>query len=267
MIWGLSSGCSAERNLSRAFARSWEPPALLLLTPDGVIRENLKTSEVDKLKGLSPQARDSLLLSGSTYLKDVSDSMFLDTYVNAFAEKLRSQGYTVYWESQLDTFLTLPGPSWILDMAQVMLEEYSIPKTEQQMFDDTITYYKRIDLNAVSMHSWFELSPVNTDNARLEVLYASHFLQDRLQGSFVRHPLKGTVSYKYSLREMQLNDIYHLAGILGIKYAGWITDHFMHNYVKMSLPESYRPRVWFHFDPEKASLVRSWGERFLVLDQ
>jgi hypothetical protein len=248
------------------FARSWKAPAVLVLTPDFLLMENLKTAEVDKMKDLDPQARDSILYATSDYLNKISDSAFLVIHVNAMVEELRRQGYTVFWENALDTFLAWEGEAYILDMAQILLEEYSVSQVEQEIFDDTLTYYKRFVLNALSISSWFDLSQVNAEEPLRDLLYASHYLQDHLRGNFSRHPLKGTVTYKYVHKPIELSDIYRLAGILGKKYAGWVTDHLMHTYVEREMPENIRPEAWYHFDPVEKRIRRSWGERFLQLE-
>ncbi|MBE0640567.1 MAG: hypothetical protein IH599_00945, partial [Bacteroidales bacterium] len=245
----LFTGCLAERSLSMDFARSWKAPAILIMVPDVLLKENLKTGEVDKRKDLSPLERDSILFFGSEYIQRVSDSAFLEIHVNALVEELRSQGYVVFWEYALDTFLAWQGEAYILDMAQILLEEFAIPQVEQEIFDDTLTYYKRFNLNAISINTWFELSQVNAEEPLRDLLYASHYLQDRLKGNFVRHPLKGSVTYKYTHIQLDVSDIYRLAGILGKKYAGWITDHLMHAYVRSNMPENIRPEAWYHFDP------------------
>lgn len=237
------------------------------MAPQVVLKENLKAEAIRSDKDLSKKEKDSLIYASSKFLDRVSDSIFLETYVNSFISGLREQGYVVFVESDLDSFLTYDkGDAYILDMAQVMLEEYEIPHEEQESFDDTIIYYKTIYLEAVSINSWFELSKVNSPDGEPQLLYASHYLHDFLKGRFTRHPLKGTVRFKYEKKPVVLEDIYRLSRILGNKYANWLTDFFIHEYVKSELPEGLEPEVRYTYDAESGRLRRAYGERFLELE-
>lgn len=263
----ILSSCLVERQLANEFISEWTPPALLVMAPDVVLKENLEAEKINKRKDLTRQEKDSLIFFSSKYLDLVSDSVFLETYVNAFIAELRKQGYLVFVERDLDTFLTYQGrEAYILDMAQVMLEEYVIHHTEEEVFDDTIVYYKKFNLDAVNINSWFELSKMNSQDELPRLLYASHYLQDYLKGRFTRHPLKGDVSFKYQKRPISVEDIYKLSGILGRKYASWVTDFFINEYIRGELPEGLEPEVRYSYDHENGKLRRSYDDRFLELE-
>lgn len=254
-----------ERQLATKFVAEWTPPAILVLAPPVVLKENLKSERIDKRTDISEWEKDSILFEQSKFLKNISDSVFLETYLNAMIRELREQSYLVYIEADLDSFLVYPGEAYILDIGQILLEEYLIPYTEQETFDDTIAYYKRIDLDALSINSWFDLSKMNTDKEEPKLLFASHYLHDYLKGRFTRHPLKGTVEYKYQLKPMKLEDIYRLSAILGQKYASWLTDYFINTYIRTELPEGREPEARFSFDRRTGNIKRVFNDRFQEL--
>lgn len=262
----LLSSCLVERQLAGKFIAEWKPPAVLVMAPEYVLKENLKAEKLYLRTDLSPVQKDSAAFYSSLFLKEISDSLLIETYVNAFIKGLRDQGYVVFVEADLDTFLTWKGEAYVFNMAQLLLEEYIIPLSEHESFDDTLVYYKKFELNALSVNSWFELSPMNAPEDEPRLLYASHYLHDYLKGRFTRHPIKGTVVYKYEKRPVEIRDVYRLAEILGRKYAGWLTDYFVNSYIEESLPEGLAPEVRYTYDPVSGKLKRSWEDRFMEMD-
>jgi hypothetical protein len=107
---------------------------------------------------------------------------------------------------------------------------------------------------------------MNAPESEPRLLYASHYLHDYIKGRFTRHPINGTVVYKYEKRPVDIRDIYRLTEVLGKKYAGWLTDFFVNNYIQESLPEGLEPEVRYTYDPGTGKLRRSWEERFLEMD-
>jgi len=262
----LLSSCLYERQLAERFVREWTRPALLLLPPQAVLRENLKKDVLEGRKGLSEAQERQILFDSSLYLKAISDSVLLESYMNALISELRLQGYIVYTDQELDSFLRYQGEAYILDVAQFLVEEYTIPYEAREMFDDTIIYFKHFDLNAVSLNSWFELTQVNTETEMRRAYYASHYVVDELQGRFFRNPLKGNVVFKYKRYPMELEDVYQLAALLGHKYAGWLTDQFLNGYIEEALPEGLEPEAWIRYERASGRFVRDGEERFMRIE-
>lgn len=262
----LLSSCLVERQLAGKFIAEWTPPAVLVMAPEYVLKENLKAEKMFLRTDLSQTQKDSAAFFSSLFLNEISDSSLIETYVNAFVKGLRDQGYVVFVEADLDTFLAWKGEAYVFNMAQLLLEEYIIPLSEQASFDDTLVYYKKFELNALSINSWFELSPMNAPDDEPHLLYASHYLHDYLKGRFTRHPIKGTVVYKYEKRPVETRDIYRLAEVLGKKYAGWLTDYFINSYIQDSLPEGLEPEVRYTYDPMTKKFRRIWEERFMEME-
>lgn len=261
----LSSSCTVERQIGKKFAGSWTPPALMLIPPNYVLKENLKKEYLADSLDRERINLDSLRFEQSLYLKDINDSIFLDGYMNAMISSLRKLGFVVYMPTSLDTFLTYQGEAYILDLAQVMIEEFESPITEKEVFDETI-YYKKFNLNTISISSWFELSQINVAEDDRKLLFASHKIKDNMQGKFTQNQFSGEVLYRYSLNPILLQDVYSLGITLGKKYAGYLYDYFLNRHISNELPEGTYPDTWYHLDQNSGKLIRDWDDFFIELD-
>ena len=265
MIFTLGA-CSAERELARSYLENTNQIELLVLRPEYVFKSSLKQYEVEGAETMDENTLDSILLGRSLFLQFISDSAFLDTFIGAYIEELRSFNYMVFPGSEMDNFLSIEKPEFIINIAQVELEEYVLPIRDEELVYDYL-FYKEIDLNAVSINSWFELTRINgEEELDEEILFASHYILDEFEGDFKYYPFTGEVQYAYNIDSLLLNDIYGLAGYLGKKYAGYTNDYLMNTYVYRNLPENKKPRYYFQYNREKNALVPTEDDRFILMD-
>ena len=258
--------CSPERELAKQYMANIPSTEIMVLAPEYVFKTSLKHYEVDSTEIIDESALDSVLLGKSLFLQFISDSLFLDTFTGSYVDGLRSYDYTVFLDSEMDTFLTVDNPEFIVNIAQVELEEYVLPIRDEELVYEYL-FYKEIDLNAVSINSWFELTRIN-DEEELgkEVLFASHYILDDFEGEFKYYPFTGEIQYAYKIDSLLVSDIYGLAGFLGQKYAGYTNDYLMNTYVYKNLPEKLRPKYYFHYNRERGSLVPVEDDRFILMD-
>ena len=120
----LSVSCSPERKLAKTFIESKPDISVLILPVDYVFKTNLKVDEIEDKKGMTDWQLDSALMANSVLLNDISDSAFLEIYVNSMIEEFERLGIKVYTESYLDSFLFIQTPAYILNIAQLEVEEF-----------------------------------------------------------------------------------------------------------------------------------------------
>jgi hypothetical protein len=89
---------------------------------------------------------------------------------------------------------------------------------------------------------------------------------DALEGRFVHNIFTGEVKFKYDLTPMDMDQIYQLAEILGKKYAGYIFDYILNEYVYRNIGNGIRPKSYFHYDKDLKSLYPAGEDRFIFME-
>jgi len=259
----LVQSCSPEWKLARRFVNSAPDIAVLVLPPDNLIKTNLKQKNAE---GAHPKNDDDESPEGSgftVFLDELSDSIFLETYVNNFLDEIERLGMQLFTEEYADSFLFLPGKAFLINMAQIQLEEYYLRHEDSDEFGG-YTYFKTMYLNAVNFNKWFEITRLNVPGKRMEVLYDSYEITDDLQGYFTENLFSGKVNYNYRLTEMTTDDLYDAGYGLGAMHASLIFDHLMNSYVSHNFPEGRKRRFYIHYDRRRNAL-RISAERFVIM--
>lgn len=257
--------CSTERQVAREYLEIRPDKNILIMSPDFIYKTNLKGDDIKGLESLPKYKKDSVLIAKSLYLKNISDSLLLKKYLSSLVNELKKYGMNVYTEANIDSFLQLDKPSYMFNLAQLELEEYILPVEEEEVFDDTVLYYKTFKLNAVNINSWFEVTKMNADSSGRKVLYASHYVFDYLKGSFRKHVFTGDVKFRYVQKEIEVGDIYDLAEELGRKYAGYIFDYILNEHIRENLHDKINPNKYYHYDRNSGALKNAYDDRFTEL--
>jgi len=259
--------CSPERELAKTYIDDIQQTEIMVLVPDFIFKTSLKQYEVEGAERMDDYALDSILLNRSLFLKHLSDSSFLEVFTKGYIEELEKLNYSVYKSGEMDSFLSVKNPDFIINIAQIELEEYVLPIRDEELVYEYL-FYKEIDLNAVSISSWFELTRMNTDeDLDKEVLFASHYILDDFEGDFKFYPFTGEIKYAYKIDSLLINDIYGLAGFLGKKYAGYTNDYLMNTYVYKNLPDKIKPKYYFHYRRDKNAFIPVEDDRFILMDE
>jgi hypothetical protein len=90
---------------------------------------------------------------------------------------------------------------------------------------------------------------------------------DEIEGQFVKNIFTREIKYKYNLFPMETNSIYVLAELLGTKYAGYIFDYLLNEFVFRNYPENQRPGVYMHYDRNSRNLTPAGDDRFIFMQQ
>ena len=253
-----------EHKVALTFIQSPHMINLLVNPPELVYKYNHKGEAVDGFDTLSAHEQDSALWIHSKYMQFINDSVLLESYMNSFMDELRQLGFNIYLNSEIDSFMTGKPQSYILDIAQMQLDEYFYPLQDEDSFLDTV-YYKKFNLNAIDYSCWFTLGKAGAEKGRKTLLYTSNTAYDTFDGRFFNDPFTGTVRYKYTIDTLQTRDVNEMATYLGKKHAGYLYDFFLNHYIARHMPEGVKPEGYYHFDRIRKSLVPANEDRFEVL--
>jgi hypothetical protein len=265
VLTGLQS-CMPGRQLANTFLQTPHKISLAVNPPAGVLKFNHKGELVEGFDSLSRPQQDSALWAGSSYMQYLRDSILLENYMNNFISELRLLGFDVYLYELHDSVIISKPQSYLLDIAQMQLDEYLYPLRDEDEFLDTV-YFKTIHLNAVDYSCWFELRKAVSEHNRKALLYASSTAYDSFDGRFFNDPFTGLVRYRYSIDTLAVDDLYDMATYLGKKHAGYLYDFFLNQYIARNMLEGIDFNEYYHFNRTRKTLTPVYDdERFEVLN-
>ncbi|MBE0660885.1 MAG: hypothetical protein IH597_00310 [Bacteroidales bacterium] len=257
--------CSVERRLATEFFKNRHNTTVMVIPADFVYKRNLKKYEVADVGQMEDATLDSVLYTRSIFMQNVSDSIFLETYMNALIKNLRNKGLKVYLEPDADIFLKDTTNKYIVNVAQLMLEE-NVELLFDPDYDVEYSYIGDFYLNKVSLSSWFEISGVNEEAPKTAVAFAEMTMRDAFDGRLRFFPFTGHVMYSYSVDSIQVDDLYTMAEAAGTEYASYIFDYLLNRYVDRNVP-TYEPRsIYFRYDFNTRMLKQAYDERFEFIE-
>ncbi len=259
------ASCSLERKLAKEFIESRDSLAVMLFMPGYIFKTNNKAWEVENIDQLSAAQKDSALFQNSLYLKEIDDNFLISRYENALQTGLLRYGMIVYTEDQLLDFLAVEHKAYKIMIAQMELEEDIYPYRAEEIFFDSVLFFEDFELNRVNLNSWFEIARMNDPEADDHLLYASHYAMDGLDGRFMQNLFTGEVKFHYNLYPMKTEDIYTLAAMLGEKYAGYIYDYMLNEYIYRNFPQGERPKSYYTFNPQTRVIAPARDDRFIFM--
>jgi len=268
MLIVLAMGsCSLERDLSKTFLEKRENISILLSKPDFVFKTNSNSRNIENFDKMSNSRQEQALIENSLFLKQIDDSIFLEKYFTSLIAGLNSFGINVFEMDQLTAFMDQTGTLYQVSVAQIEIEEDIFPYHVEETFDDTVVYFEDFELNLVNINNWYEIHKLNDAQAVNTLLYASHYVMDQIEGQFAENIFTGEIKYKYNLFPMETSSIYDLAEVLGQKYAGYIFDYLINEFVFRNFPENQRPGVYMHYDPNYNTLTPAGSDRFIFMEE
>jgi hypothetical protein len=260
------SSCSLERKLAKQFVENRDTIAVLLIPPDFLFKANLKTWSAGDIDQLDPQEQDALLYDSSKFIKHIVDSVFIGRYMNALQAELARYGIQTYTQDELLEFMSLENTAYQVSLAQLEVEEGIYEYRAQEVFDTTM-YYEDFLLDQLSLNSWFEISKLNDQIGVNNVLYASDFVTEGLEGRFTSNIFTGEVRFKYNIFPLEMEDIYTLAAISGERYAGYVFDYIMNRYIFLNFPSGQQPSTYLRYDLDSKVFYPAYEDRFIFLEE
>lgn len=261
------SGCTLEQRLARTFVKTEMHDDFYLLKPAFIFKTNLKEFELDGSETLDASVKDSLLLEKSLFLKSVIDTAMIAEYAAGLQKGLEKYGARVFPEDAVDTLMHNGGTPFILNLAQISLEEYIHPYSTEEIVYDEVISIDGIDLNAVNYNVWLELGRMNSEEKN-QVLFVSDYLLDQLDGTLKQNLVSGKLSFDYTIDTLTIEQMYSFARRFGERTAGYLYDYLMNNYIGENIPEDYPyERLYYHYDPARNLILQNEeGQELLELD-
>jgi len=229
LVTGLLSGCSMERKLATEFLARPNRGALLVVAPNVVF--------------FSEKAEEGKTPPG--YLSRLSDSLVLTLYMNALYEGLTARGLAIFQEADLSSFMMEAGELWVVNLAQLEMEEYFYPHREEEYFGEE-KYFFEVDLCQLTFNTWLEINRMNDPAGRGAMYYNSEFTGDGLSGGFTQTFGAG-VKYYYSIDTLRMEEVYTFIEGSGHTLAGKIFDHLMNEYISQAMPNPASKTYYFRY--------------------
>lgn len=268
-IFGISlllllGACSTERKLARTFVKKHNGNGIMIVPVYDLLKDNLTITYDTNILYTTKQI-DSIAWSQSNFIQHISDSVFLTNFTNSLINELSSIGFDVYLDETSDVYLSLPDPKWIVQLAQLQLDEdYRIKYNQKYSVENNSIFYEGFRVNQVNLSSWLEVSRTNTANK--QVLFLEGYIQDDYHLGFDVDLMQGDFGMLGNRDSLELQDVYIMAQSSGKKHAELLFDYFMNDYIRDNLPTGIVNREYFHYDFKSKSLQRGLKERFDVVN-
>lgn len=253
--------CSIERKIAQTFVRDKKEKSVLVFFPAEIIKTNLKIQQYKTADSLDQHRLDSASPAKSIFLRQINDSLFLLHFKNEFIKELHAFGYHVYELEDIDDFIALKDSSYVLNLAQLEIEEYIYVG-----YKDEFVYYvndtsAKIYLNAVNLNSWFELNRNQFPNEVYPVLYSSYYILDKItdMSTYAR-------TSKYKQDTIKMEDIYKLAELAGKYNAVNFYDYILNLHIQDQIPEGRIPNYYFHYNRRGRSIQTFYNDAFIEID-
>lgn len=254
----IFNSCTLERKLALEFIENnGKGTPVMIVPPELLYMFNNKAI-------MTNQNEDSVRFYSSQFLQYLSDSVFLENYFNAFIEKSYSHGLTVFLPDQVNNFIEQNRASYIINFAQMDLTE-DFGKFDVETQINFMKTTKSIPVQKISLSTWFEISM--KDSASSYTYFDEQYITDEIFGEFQQEAWSLDITYNYTKLDIDLEDIYDFAKVLGEKHASYFFDLVLNSYIWDKLPQEKRDRyIYLHYNSEYRS-IESAEEAFIMLDQ
>lgn len=249
-----------ERKLALQFVQSEAPSyPVMLVPPDILYTFNLKAPPIGDYENV-----DSALFFSSKYIQYVSDSLFLKNYYNAFVDQSKETGLDIYFPSDLDHFLEVNRPAYIVRFAQMELaEDTAIMRVEEKI--DYRPRNKDIPYNFISLSTWFEISM--KDSLQGYTYFDEQYLADEIFGDFVQYLWSLDTEYEYEIVEMEQDDIYEFARYMGKTHAQYLFDLMLNSYIYSNLPDERKNSFFYLHYNSRYNSIEVAEEAFIMMEE
>ncbi len=241
--------CSMARKIARSFVSNKEERSVLIFFPKKLFKSNLETYLIIQEDSLQSINEDSILIAKSVFLKHIDDSLFISKCKQSMVKELNALGITVYEYEQIDKFMALNDSSYVLNLAQMQLEEST---QKEEIEDDDYEIVKIINIETISLNTWFELSRNNVPDEKFPILYSSYIISDDLENPYSNAIIgtwwdNGGLYNPRRMNAMNIADVYDLAEFAGKNLAINFYDYLLNIYVQDHLPKDKTPKYYFHY--------------------
>ena len=250
-----------ERQLALQFVESESKNTPVMLVPPPLLHmfNNKPISNTSNSNNL-----DSLSFHQSDFLQYISDSIFLENYMNAFMEDSRKFGFHTFLPNDLEEFINQNKLAYIIRIPQMELVEDHISwEIEEQVNFSKET--RVIPINNMSLSTWFEIS--EKDSATYHIYYDEQTISDETYGDFRQELWSLDIKYDYTVFKLEQEEIYQFASDLGSLHASYFYDLILNTYIWNHIPEDKKTRyIYLHYNHDYHS-VEAADAAFTRLDK
>lgn len=265
LLSGIFTACSPERRLARQFVTLKEPVTVLLVSPDIVYKKSYKVPDSVDISLLPENEAEAALFFQTRLLQFTNDSIFINDFMQGVVSALHSAGIKVYAADSSLRFIQSEAPAYIINVAQLQLEEYYDSLiTSPDIFNDDQLYV--IYYTAINMNSWYELSRLNSESSNRQVLFNSKTVQDFVEGGMRYVPISGDYKFMSTVDSLTMSDLYELAGHVGFLNGSQLYDYLMNAWIRQHLPKQSGPIKMFSYNPISGELKRSNDSGFTPIN-
>jgi hypothetical protein len=246
--------CSPERKLASRYVKNAQKPAVLVLLPEVVFKENLKwTIEKDSLTDT---------IQSALVIDKIQDKIVLDVFKSTFTHELLKYGITAFTDNSMESFMNIDSSAWMINIAQIEIQEFTTQYTDNQSFFGN-DFSSDFPLNGINSAFWFEFNPVNGNENQLpEIMFASNDLYDKFEGRFIMDVTTGELSYQLDLDTITNQDFMNQINFTARLLAGYTFDYLMNRYIGENYPDTDQ---YFRYDPFRKRLYETIDDRFVPL--
>lgn len=261
----LIQSCTPEYKIARNLVRSRENISVYFLPPAFVIKSDTRKDIPDTVV-IYKTAKDSTLIPNFSITAELSDSIFLESYINSLLGELYELKLNIYSQELTDSFLfRIPTPAYVVNTGQLEVEEFDYIYRDSHEFGE-YEYYQELNLKGCNINSWFEISELDKAGKEYKVLFDASGTKDDIFGFFIENIFSGEIYYNYKITPLTTEQFYAHAVTSGIRHAGFIFDYILNENIRRNLPPYMTSRFYFHYDRRTNTIWPVEKEKFQVLE-
>ncbi len=262
----LIASCSPQRKLAKTYVDQSNKWGILVLFPEQVFKINDRYDRDERgLSRLSEIAQQDSLINQTLFLKQLDDSLLLNTFKKEYWEALSKYDVELYSEADFNRFYERDSLSWIANVAQLELQEFISDYEDEDNFFG-LRYTHTVPLNGVNLAVWLELNALNEDVKENQVYFTDQNIYDYHEGQFYYDFATGSVNYYYNVDTLKVNDLMDFVGFMGRLSAAYTYDQVLNNRIQSTEKSETDQVIHFRYDPYVKRLFQTEYDRFIELD-
>jgi len=262
----LMASCSPQRKLAKTYVDQRNEWGVLVLFPDQVFKINDRYDRDERgLSRLSEIEQQDSLIKQTLFLKQLDDSLLLNTFKKEYWEALSKYDVELYSEADFNRFYERDSLSWIANVAQIELQEFISDYEDEDNFFG-MRYTHTVPLNGVNLAVWVELNALNEDAKENQVFFTDQNIYDYHEGQFYYDFATGSVNYYYDVDTLKVNELMDFVGFMGRLSAAYTYDQLLNNRLQSTEKSETEQSIYFRYDPFVKRLFQTEFDRFIELD-
>jgi hypothetical protein len=262
----VMASCSPQRKLAKTYVDQRNEWGILVLFPDQVFKINDRYDRDERgLSRLSEFEQHDSLIKQTLFLKQLDDSLLLNTFKKEYWETLSKYDVELYSEADFNRFYERDSLSWIANVAQIELQEFISDYEDEDNFFG-MRYTHTVPLNGMNLAVWLELNALNEEAKENKVYFTDQNIYDYHEGQFYYDFATGSVNYYYDVDTLKVNELMDFVGFMGRLTAAYTYDQLLNNILQSTEKSETDQIIHFRYDPYVKRLFQTEFDRFIQLD-